>query len=170
MKRLIAIVFVGLAGLSACAGLAAQESDQLGDSIRSYNDGVRWGRYGVAASKIPPAERAQFVEDMDERADKVKITDYEVVDVSARGSREARVRIKMSWYSTDEGTVHETHAVQTWERKGKLWFMVQEARVRGTEMPGLPEPVADPEKPEKTGASRSVSATEPGGERGTISP
>lgn len=128
-----------IAALVACG--ATPPEDTLGESVRSYNDGVRWGRYGIAATKIPPKERSQFVTEMDERADDVKITDYEVVDVSARGTREARVRVKLSWYRASEGTVHETHAEQTWERKGKAWFMVQEARVRGTEMPGLPEPV-----------------------------
>jgi hypothetical protein len=154
MKRVLAIMLLA----TACAG-AAQNEDTLGESIRAYNDGLRWGRYGVSAGKVPPRERAQFVEEMDERADKVKITDYEVVDVNARGNREARVRIKIAWYASNEGTVHETHAVQTWERQGKLWFMVGEKRVRGKEMPGLPEPVEgvggpdDGKKPRDSGAT-----------------
>ncbi len=165
MKNLLALVLC----LAAC-GAVPQDNDTLGDSIRSYNDGVRWGRYGAAASKVPPRERAAFVEDMDERADTVKITDYEIVDISARGSREARVRIKMSWYANNEGTLHETHAVQTWERQGKLWFMVEESRVRGVEMPGLPEPAlgSGSGASGKPGDSRTSRRSDPG--RGTISP
>jgi hypothetical protein len=180
MKRLLAIVLLA----AACAGMP-QNEDTLGESIRAYNDGIRWGRYGVAAGKVPVKERAQFVEEMDERADKVKITDYEVVDVNARGTREARVRIKIGWYASDEGTVHETHAVQTWERTGKLWFMVGEKRVRGKEMPGLPEPADGSPAPAKTSASdkgkpkdsrtshrTSISdeGSDQGSGRGTISP
>ena len=71
----------------------------------------------------------------------MKITDYEVVKVDARGEREAQVQVKMSWYKSSEGTVHETHALQTWERHGKLWWMVDETRLRGAEMPGLADPV-----------------------------
>jgi len=164
MTRLFAIVLC----IAACAGLA-HDPDTLGDAIRSYNDGIRWGRYGVAAAKIPAPERSQFVEDMDERADKVKITDYDVVDVSARGSREARVRIKIGWYSTDEDIVHETHAVQIWERRGKEWFMVQESRVRGTAMPGLPEPAED-RKPEDSRTSRRASSSDAGAGQGNIPP
>lgn len=136
MRTPLVLAFALVTG--AC-GAAAQQTDTLGEAVRSYNDGVRWGRLGIAASKIPPRERAQFVDEMDERAEDVKITDYEVVDVAARTQRQAKVRIKMSWYLASKGTVHETHSEQTWERQGKLWFMVQEARVRGAEMPGLPE-------------------------------
>lgn len=148
MKRLGILLF-----LYACSG-AAQSTDTLGDSIRGYNDGVRWGRYTVAAVKVPPKERAEFISEMDERAENIKITDYDIVDVNAKSDREAKVRIKMAWYDDREGTVHETHAVQTWERQGKLWFMVEEVRVRGKEMPGLPEPTEPIVKKEPTQESR----------------
>jgi hypothetical protein len=127
--------------LAAC-GARAQGTETLADSIRSFNDGVRWERFAAAAVRIPPRERSQFVEDMDVRAEDLKITDYEIVRVDARGPREARVQVKLSWYRTSEGTLRETHAMQTWERQGKLWMMVAEARVRGAEMPGLPEPAS----------------------------
>lgn len=131
--------------LGAC-GAAPRAPDTLADSIRSFNDGVRWERFAVAAVRVPTRERSQFVEDMDERAGDLKITDYEIVRVDERGPREARVQIKLSWYRTSEGTLRETHALQTWERHGPTWLMVAEARVRGAAMPGLPEPAeaADP--------------------------
>jgi hypothetical protein len=123
--------------LAAC-GARGGRTETLTDSIRSFNEGVRWERFAVAAARIPPRERSQFVEEMDERAEDLKITDYEIVKVDARGAREARVQVKLSWYRTSEGTLRETHAIQTWERQGKGWMMVAEARVRGAEMPGLP--------------------------------
>ena len=124
---------------AAGCGAVPKQPDTLGESIRSYNDGVRWGRLTVAAAKVPPRERAQFIDEMDERSEDVKITDYEILNVASSGARAAKVRIKMSWYLASKGTVHETHAEQTWERSGKAWFMVQEERVRGAEMPGLAE-------------------------------
>jgi len=172
MKRAMSLISV-LLFAAACGGVV-HDTETLSESIRAYNDGVRWGRLGIAANKVPPAERADFIADMDERQEKVKFVDYDVVDVNARGSREAKVRIKMSWYAADEGTVRETHAIQTWERRGKLWFIVGEARVRGYEMPGLPEPagdpIADPGKHEVSRASRRASDSEQGPGRGNISP
>ena len=132
---LIAILLVG------CGAAQVRPEYDLSESIRQFNEGVRWERFGLAASSIPPPHRTQFVDAMDQRADDVKITDYEVVNVDSRGAREARVQIKLSWYKPSVGTVHETHAVQTWERHGKVWWMVDESRLRGAEMPGLAEPV-----------------------------
>lgn len=151
MKRLATIL--GLAVLLAACGAAPRAGDTLVDSIRAYNDGVRWGRFEVAATHIPVKQRSQFVDDNDDRAKDLKITQYDVVNVEQKGDRAAKVHIKMEWYSDREGTVHETHAMQTWEKRGKDWMMVDEARLKGTEMPGLPEPLmTDATKPasEKT--------------------
>ena len=136
--------------VSLLAGCGAmQQPEPLTDAVRSYNDGVRWERFEIAAVHIPPKQRSQFVDDADERAHDIKITDYDVVMVEPRGSKEARVQIKMSWYKESEGTLHETQAMQTWEKHGKGWLLVDEARVRGTEMPCLPEPLAVGETPTK---------------------
>jgi hypothetical protein len=136
MKKLLL-----LAGLSAV--LAAchppKTGDTLGDSIRSYNEGVRWGRYEVAAVHVPAAERSQFIDEVDERAKDVKITDYEIVKVDQKSEKVAEAQIKVSWYKDSEGTLHETQATQVWERHGKTWLIVNEERLRGTEMPGLRE-------------------------------
>ncbi|MEO8549531.1 MAG: hypothetical protein ABI678_06145 [Kofleriaceae bacterium] len=151
-------VLVALLFLIGC-GAAPRSGDTLGDSIRGYNDSVRWGRFEVAATRIPAKERSQFVDDADERAKDLKITQYDVVNVDQKGDREAKVHIKMEWYSDREGTLHETHAVQTWERRGKDWLMVDEARLKGSEMPGLPEPMAKPEV--KAEATADGSAKQP---------
>jgi hypothetical protein len=134
-----AIVIIALC--IACGAAQVRPEHNLTESVRQFNDGVRWGRFASAANSIPPTQRTQFVDEMDERADDLKITDYEVVSVQPRGAGAARVQIKLSWYRASKGTVHETHAVQTWERHGKAWWMVDEARLRGAEMPGLADPV-----------------------------
>lgn len=140
--RLCALVLA----LAACGG-AAKDSDTLSDSIRTFNDGMRWQRYGNAAVFVPASQRGRFVDDMDERGEDLKVTDYEIVRVDNRGPREARVHVKMSWYKDSEGTVRETHAVQTWELHGKAWLMVDESRLRGAEMPGLQETMMKDEPP-----------------------
>jgi hypothetical protein len=118
---------------------APRSGDTLGESVRAYNEGVRWERFSAAAVHVPPAERSQFVDDADQRAKDLRITDYEVIGVEQKGDRLAEVQVKMSWYLDSEGKLRETHAKQTWERHGKTWWIVDEARTRGVEMPGLRE-------------------------------
>ena len=130
--------------LAACGAPAAQQ-DTLQESIIHYNEGIRWERFEAAAAMLPPKERAQTVDDWDERAKDLKITQYDIVKIDSRGTREARVQVKVGWYKASEGTLHETHSIQTWERHGKDWQLVEEKRLRGAEMPGLAEP-ADHEK------------------------
>ena len=130
--------------LGACG--AAQAPEPLGEAVRSYNDGVRWERFAVAASHVPPTQRSTFVDEADERAKDLKITDYEIVRVDQTSDRVAVVQVKMSWYRDSEGSLKETQAIQTWERHGKTWLMVDEVRLRGKEMLGLREPPTTDEK------------------------
>jgi hypothetical protein len=139
--RAVLIAVVGFACGLACGAPQVRGEDDLSESIRQFNEGVRWERFAAAATSIPPPQRSQFVDEMDERASDLKITDFEIVNVAPRGSGEAHAQIKLSWYKASEGTVHETHAIQTWERHGKAWWMVDVTRLRGAEMPGLPDPV-----------------------------
>ncbi|MDX2086271.1 MAG: hypothetical protein SFX73_00420 [Kofleriaceae bacterium] len=147
--------------VAAACGTTQRHTETLADTIRSYNDGVRWERFAVAAVAVPPAERADFVDEMDQRAKDLRISDYEVVKVDQKGEKLARVQVKMQWYLDSVGTLRETHALQTWERKGKTWWIVKEERLRGDEMPGLPEP-PDGEGPT---ASAQDPATRRGGAR-----
>ena len=136
MKLAIIVVLAG------CGANALQNTETLTESVREYNEGVRWGRYANAALHVPPADRSQFIDDWDQRSKDLRITDYEVINMVPKGDREARVTVKVEWYLDREGTVRETRAIQSWERHGKLWLMVDESRLKGDEMPGLPEPLA----------------------------
>src|SRR5579862_8598247 len=107
--------------LAACAAPKATES--LSDTIRSYNDSIRWERYEVAAVHLPAKERSERLDEWDERAHDLKITDYDIVKVDQKGPREARVTIKLSWYLESEGKLHETHTQQVWERHDRDWIM-----------------------------------------------
>lgn len=132
---------------AACGGPQRASGEDLVMSVTTYNDGLRWERLAVAASRVPLAEREDFVDERDQLAETLKITDWEIKRVRDEAPGRARVHVKYTWYATDEGIVHETHAMQAWQRKGKAWLIVDERRLRGDEMPGLaePEPEADGE-------------------------
>ena len=50
---MIRMAFV-VALVAACGAPQVRPEEDLAESIRQYNDGVRWGRFEVAASSIPP--------------------------------------------------------------------------------------------------------------------
>ena len=123
-------------GLAACGG-PQRDSDTLKESILNYNEGIRWERYESAATSLPPKVRSEFVDEMDQRAKDLNISQYDIVRVDKPTRKTAKVHIKVAWYKDSEGTLRETHALQTWERHGKTWWMMEETRLRGDEMPGL---------------------------------
>jgi hypothetical protein len=128
--------------LAACGAMQMKSSGSgLDDAIHDYNEGVKWGRYETASTFVPRPQRAARLDEWDEHDKDVKITNWTIVRVDRKSDREARVQIKLEWYLASENTVHETHEVQTWERHGHDWQVVDEARLRGKEMPGLPEPL-----------------------------
>lgn len=139
MKLVHACAVLALALAPACAE-AQRPGETLGDTVRAYHEGIRWERFELAASSLPPRERARAIDDWDTRAHDLKISDYEIVKLDTRGQA-AKVQIKLSWYKQSEGTLRETQALETWERHGKAWYLVEEQRLRGAEMPGLAEPV-----------------------------
>lgn len=139
---------ISFALLAACSSPSQQNTERLAESIRSFNEGVRWQRFEVAAISLPPRERSHFVEAMDERTKDLRITDYEIVRVDRSSDKEAKVHVKVSWYKDTEGTLRETHAMQTWQRTGKSWLMVEQSHYRGDEMPGIEERA--PREPEES--------------------
>ena len=78
MKRSALIASLSCSQLR-CARRKA--GDDARDRSAPYNDGVRWGRFEVAASSHPGQQRSQFVDDSDQRANDLKITQYDVVRV-----------------------------------------------------------------------------------------
>ncbi|HUJ63201.1 MAG TPA: hypothetical protein VLX92_32105 [Kofleriaceae bacterium] len=127
--------------VAGCGQLAAAQGEALDDTVRAFNDDMTWAKFDVAAAHLPPAQRVQFIDDWEDRSKDLHVTGYTVVKVVQKGATEARVEVKLEWYKESEGTVHETYAQQIWERHGKLWLLVDEARLRGPEMPGLLEPM-----------------------------
>lgn len=163
----------GAIAASGCAS-APRSGETLIESVRTYHEGIRWQRYTAAAGRIPPRERAAFLDEWDERSQDLKITDYEIVDLAAQGDT-ARVQVKISWYGDREGTLHDTHARQIWHRRGKVWLLTDEVRMRGPAMPGLAEPAEDAEgaegaEGEKAAAGDGSSAAGQGGDSPVAAP
>lgn len=148
LTLLAALAAIALAGCAA----AQRKTEPLADSVRAYNDSVRWQRFDDAATRLPPDRRDDFLDQRDQLHEDLRISDYEVIRVrnDAKGRR-ARVQIKYTWYLDSNGKVHETHAVQTWHQGDEVWILKGERFLRGEPMPGLEG--GEPDAPASTDRS-----------------
>jgi hypothetical protein len=121
--------------LVACAG-SLKKSEDLMTDVRTYQEGLRWRKYDMAADYVPGPERERFLEERDEVDRDLRIDDYELERVKLEDGRErALVRVKYTWHLDSVGAVHDTVVEQSWERQGKVWRIVGSAHKRGEEMP-----------------------------------
>ena len=126
-----------LAALAACASPQKRTESLLETSTR-FQEGLRWGRFEDAAAHVPPAERESFLDEHDKLGDDLRIDDYEVIRVHFKdGHEEAQVQVKYSWHLDGEGVVKETVTDQLWKLHGSAWWLEEEAKKRGEDMPGI---------------------------------
>lgn len=155
--------------LPASGCLAPKRVEPLGDAVLVFNDAVRWERFEMAAERLPPRQRDDFLDERDQLSEDLRITGYEVVRIRYdKTRRRAKVHIKYTWHRDSRGVVRTTHAVQRWERPGSTWVILREHHLRGTSMPGVAEapegpvePTDDTEKPQEDLASGDGNLREP---------
>jgi hypothetical protein len=133
--------------LAACAGAAKANDDFMAD-IRSFQEGLRWRKYDVAADFVPAEKREKFLDAHDETDTDLRIDDYELMRVKLNDSHEtAQVRVKYTWHLDSVGTVHDTVVDQHWEKQGKMWRILASEHQRGEEMPRAAVVSGGPELP-----------------------
>lgn len=165
--RQVGALVVALAGIAlAGPGCAAtqRKTEPLADSVRAYNEGVRWLRFDEAATRLPADRRDDFLDQRDQLHEDLRISDYEIIRVrhDPKGRR-ARVQIKYTWYLDSRGKVHETHAVQTWHQGKEIWILRGERFLRGEPMPGVEggEPAPDAQSPDGPAPVEAPAGSEP---------
>lgn len=146
MRNLKNFICVSLLCAFAC-GHMPQRGEEFMFSVRTFNDGVRWHRFVVAAGHVPAGERPAFINEREDLVEDLRISDWEVKSVVFGPKRKkAVVEIKYEWHRDSEGVLRKTTSAQRWERRGKRWYMTEERRTRGVEMPGLPEVPSEPDE------------------------
>ncbi len=124
-----------LVGLIACSSSASRSADLLND-VRTFQEGLRWRKYEMAADYVPAAVRERFLTAHEEIDEDLRIDDYELQRVKVESSgNDAYVRVKYTWHRESVGTVHETVTEQHWELEGKIWRIVGNEHQRGERLP-----------------------------------
>jgi len=137
--RHLGSLFLAGALIAGCGGQTKRHSEFM-DTIRQYNDGIRWNDAPLAASLIPLAEREDFLEERADFEDDLRVGDYEIQRVRwGAGRKRAEIDVRFTWHLDSKGIVNKSMTKQLWRRFGKSWLMVEESMIRGEPMPGVPE-------------------------------
>ena len=74
-----------LVGLVACSSGAARGADLLND-VRTFQEGLRWRKYEMAADYVPAAVRERFLTAHEELDEDLRIDDYELQRVKVESA------------------------------------------------------------------------------------
>jgi len=111
-------------------------TEDLMTDVRTFQEGLRWRKYEMAADYVPARAREKFLEAHDEIDADLRIDDYELERVKLEESKTAAlVRVRYTWHLDSVGTVHDTVIEERWEQQGKVWRVVASEHKRGEEMP-----------------------------------
>jgi hypothetical protein len=131
---LCALLLLASVQLWGC-GASVKRSEDLLYDVRTFQEGLRWRKYEMAADYVPAAVREKFLEAHDDVDDDLRIDDYELERVKVDDEKIALVRVKYTWHLDSVGSVHNTVVEQKWERQGKVWRITANAHKKGEEMP-----------------------------------
>jgi hypothetical protein len=126
--------------LAACTlgGCNMNNKENLLESLRAYNDAIRWRMSRQAMRYLRGKARATFIDTVDRRGD-VRVTHYQIQHVKLVGAKRARVVVRFNWYSELRGRMHRTVMTQHWRRKkgDDDWHLSDQRWVRGPTLPLL---------------------------------
>lgn len=108
--------------MSSCAG--AQPEKDLPYRVQVFNEHLRWGRFDRAAEFVVPMRRSDFIAEREEQADKVRLSECEILSVRRGDPNTATVRVELRWNSVDSTIVQKSILTETWKRAGSTWFVV----------------------------------------------
>lgn len=126
----VALCAVGVAGLVSCGG-AQNRNTALRDAVREYADATRWGHIAKAATFVPVAKRAEFLEGRRRAAAAMRILEVDLRGVRLAPDNESAQVIVAIAFTADGSPVIQRHLVEQkwrWQRTG--WMLIGRDRVK----------------------------------------
>jgi hypothetical protein len=139
--RAAVIALAALAG--GCALPSASERDALQDTVRMYNEDLRWSRFSDAVLCIVPARRQRFLDQARVLQEDIEFANYELLGVEPRGEGRVQVRVQFEWTSRRTGLLRKTEIIELWARQGGAWLLADSRVERGEKLPLLDRPDGD---------------------------
>lgn len=133
-------LLVLLIGLSGAVGLGCGPRDRgldLKDSVRTYNQHLRWNRFEAASGFIAIEQRAQWLASRTSSAAGLHITNIQVVRLQKPDleQKTVEVLVSLSWYRMPETRVQQAVYAQVWQEFEGRWRIIDEHEVKNAETP-----------------------------------
>ena len=130
MHRLSALLFLISFSLMSLACSSQNRMTHLKDTLRNFNQQVRWNNWPRAASHVDADARKQWLEARIANAQNLKMSEVRLVRVTSDGPRatEAKVMVSLTWYRTADMKVKTSYWLQTWSHTPHGWRLAKEER------------------------------------------
>ena len=130
--RRLSIVFLVLAmsGLFANGCATPNRMTHLKDTLRSFNQQVRWGIWASAAAHVEQKQRQAWLENRLTAGRDLKMSDVRLVRVVSDGplATKAQVIVTLTWYRISDMKLQSSHWMQTWKHTQRGWKLTKEER------------------------------------------
>ena len=139
---------VGFLCLTACS--TPNRMTHLRDTLRTFNQQIRWGMWPAASAHVSDEKREKWLTRRIANAQNLKLSDVRLVRVVSDGPRatKAKVMISITWYRSSDMKVQSANWLQTWHHSRIGWRLVDEEK----QIAAKPAP----SKPPSDGAEKAV--------------
>ena len=118
------LVICGL--LMACTTMTpSSKSLSLPDSVRMFNDALRWNRYQAAGGFVVPMDRASFVRDQQDLGESRRVMEYKTVEITRADGQTATAIVQWKYTTLQSPVVQKVRSSQTWTQVGRDWFLLR---------------------------------------------
>lgn len=113
------LLFLTIAGASACAAGPRKSAEELSLAARDYHDALQYGDFQVIARYLPPDQRTEWLARAFGMEKTLSVLEFRTisVDVAPAGDR-ARMATRLSWYELPSTVVKTENVFIDWLRTG----------------------------------------------------
>lgn len=106
--------------------------ERVGDAVQGLNDETRWGRTTLAADRVDPEFREEFLVNHEAWGRRIRIAECDLVSLRLGADDASATSIlNVSWYRLDTMEVAETTLRQEWRQAGATFVLTREEVVGG---------------------------------------
>lgn len=136
-RVLLALLLALTASLVSTACGSTDKGLDLKDSVRAYNQRLRWNAFEAASAFVAAEKRATWLASRAGNAAGLHFTDIQVVRLQQPNPDEKSVDVLVafSWYRLPETTVQSALWAQTWQEDKGRWHVIDERVVDAKEAP-----------------------------------